>query len=419
MDHFTYTNGLLHAEGVSVPVLAEAMGTPFYCYSQATLIRHYRIFHEALSSLNPLICYAVKANDALAILKTLANEGAGADVVSGGEIRRALAAGVSPEKIVFSGVGKTREEMAFALKQNIFQFNVESEAELRVLSEVAVQEGSVAPIALRVNPDVDSATHAKISTGHKESKFGVPIADAARLYGIAASLPCIRAQSVSVHIGSQLTQLEPFAAAFARVVELVRELRGQGHAITGLDLGGGLGIPYGNQAAPPLPLAYAQVVEDAVNGLDARFVFEPGRVLVGNAGILVTRVIYVKQSGGRNFVVVDAGMNDLIRPTLYNAYHDIVPVVEGSGSALELADIVGPVCETGDIFATDRKLALPKAGDLLAFRSAGAYGATMASTYNSRPLLAEAMVNGKDFAVIRKRQTYEELLGRDLMPEWL
>jgi diaminopimelate decarboxylase len=418
MDHFTYKNGVLHAEDVSVEALAQTLGTPFYCYSTATLARHFRIFSDALKAHDPLICYAVKANDALAILKTLAREGSGADVVSGGEIWRALAAGIPPSKIVFSGVGKTREEMAFALSHNIFQFNVESEAELRVLSEVAASLGATANIALRVNPDVESDTHAKISTGHKESKFGVPVAEAPAIYAVAAKLPGIKAQGVSVHIGSQLTNLDPFASAFARVAVLVRELRAAGHAITGLDLGGGLGIPYGNKAAPPLPIAYAAIVAKATAGLDCRLVFEPGRLLVGNAGIMVARVIYVKKSGDRNFIVVDAGMNDLIRPALYDAYHDIVPVVE-TGSIVELADIVGPVCETGDIFAADRKLPLPKAGDLLAFRSAGAYGATMASTYNSRPLLAEAMVNGEDYAVIRERQTYEELLARDKLPGWL
>jgi diaminopimelate decarboxylase len=419
MDHFTYKNGVLHAEDVSVEALAQALGTPFYCYSTATLVRHFRIFSEALKESNPLICYALKANDALAIIKTLARSGAGADVVSGGEVRRALAAGVAPQKIVFSGVGKTRDEMAFALGQGIFQFNVESEAELRVLSEVALSLNKTASIALRVNPDVVSDTHAKISTGHKESKFGVPVADAAAIYAVAATLPGIRAQGVSVHIGSQLTNLEPFAHAFARVAELVRELRAAGHAITVLDLGGGLGIPYGNKEAPPLPVAYGEVVKKATAGLDCRLVFEPGRLLVGNAGILVTRVIYLKKSGERNFVVVDAGMNDLIRPALYDAYHDIVPVNEASAGAEGFADIVGPVCETGDIFALARSLKLPKAGDLLAFRSAGAYGATMASTYNSRPLLAEAMVNGSDYAVIRARQSYEELIGRDKLPGWL
>jgi len=419
MDHFAYKNGVLHAEEVDISAMANTIGTPFYCYSSATLKRHYRVFAAALAELNPLICYAVKANDARAVLATLAREGAGADVVSGGEVRRALAAGIAPAKIVFSGVGKTREEMAFALEQQVFQFNVESEAELLTLSEVAATTGHTAHIALRVNPDVNPATHAKISTGQKESKFGVPMQAAMALYERARNLPGITVQGVSVHIGSQLSSLAPFAAAFTRVVEMVRELRAQGHAITTLDLGGGLGIPYGNQPAPPMPADYAQSVKQATSGLDCQLIFEPGRLLVGNAGILVARVIYTKCSEGRNFIIVDAGMNDLIRPTLYNAYHDIVPVKENGQGKEQLADIVGPVCETGDIFASARAIVMPHAGDLLAFRSAGAYSASMASTYNSRPLLAEAMVNGSDYAVIRKRETYEELLARDLLPGWL
>jgi len=419
MDHFTYKDGVLHAEEVSIPALATIAGTPFYCYSSATLVRHFNVFQEALAGLKPLICYAVKANDTLAVLTTLAKAGSGADVVSGGEIRKALAAGIAPSRIVFSGVGKTRDEMAFALLQGIFQFNVESEAELFVLSEVAVSLKKTASMALRVNPDVIPGTHAKISTGQKESKFGVPIASAVTLYKKAATLPGIEVQGVSVHIGSQLANLAPFAHAFARVAELVRELRGEGLGIRTLDLGGGLGIPYGDQNPPPLPVAYADIVKEATRGLDCQLIFEPGRLLVGNAGILVTRVIYVKRSEGRIFVIVDAGMNDLIRPTLYNAYHDIVPVVAHETGETELVDIVGPVCETGDIFAAQRLMKVPNAGDLLAFRSAGAYGAAMAGTYNARPLLAEVMVNGDKHAVVRKRQTYEEMMARDSLPEWL
>jgi diaminopimelate decarboxylase len=418
MDHFTYKNGHLYAEDVSIEALAKEIGTPFYCYSSATLMRHYRVFSEALNEFNPLICYAVKANDTLAVLKTLADLGSGADVVSGGEIRRALAAGIPSRKIVFSGIGKTREEMAFALAQDIYQFNVESEAELRTLSEVAASQGKAARIALRVNPDVAADTHAKISTGHKGSKFGVPIATAPALYSLARILPGIDIQGVSVHIGSQLTHLEPFADAFASVAGLVKHLRSAGHAIRTLDLGGGLGIPYGNMEAPPLPVAYAKIVKKATEGINCNLIFEPGRVLVGNAGILVSKVLYIKESE-RIFVIVDAGMNDLIRPTLYNAFHDIVPIVKGQKDDGVLVDIVGPVCETGDIFAQDRLLALPKAGDLLAFRSAGAYGASMASTYNSRPLIAEVMVSGGNHALIRPRQTYDELLARDRLPEWL
>lgn len=418
MDHFTYKSGLLYAEDVALDALAEQYGTPFYCYSTATLERHYTVFAEALAPLNPLICYAVKANGALAVLATLAKLGSGADVVSGGEIRLALKAGIPPQKIVFSGVGKTVEEMRYGLEQGIFQFNVESEAELRQLSDVALSLGVRAPVALRVNPDVIPGTHAKISTGQKESKFGIAASSAQAMYALAASLPGLIVQGISVHIGSQLTAMPPFAHAFARVAAMVRELRAQGHAIHTLDLGGGLGVPYGNSVAPPSPTDYADIVMDSVKGLDCRLMFEPGRLLVGNAGILVTRVISMKQSEDRRFVIVDAGMNDLIRPSMYDAWHDIVPVRRTDAPA-QVVDIVGPVCETGDIFARDRALPLPKAGDLLAIRTAGAYGASMACTYNARPLLAEIMVNGTNSALIRRRQTYEELLSRDALPGWL
>ena len=419
MDHFAYKDATLHAEEVNIATIAKEAGTPFYCYSTSTLIRHYRIFKEALAECNPLICYATKANDTLAVIKTLAREGSGADVVSAGEIHIALAAGISPQKIVFSGIGKTRDEILYALDVGIFQFNVESESELHTISDVAVHLNKTANIAFRVNPDVVPHTHAKISTGQKESKFGVPIQDALRLYASAVTLPNINVQGVSVHIGSQLTTLAPFAAAFSRVKELVTELRQQGHTITTLDLGGGLGIPYGNQAEPPLPLAYAEMVKETTKDTGCQLIFEPGRLLVGNAGILVTRVIYVKRTNDRIFVIVDAGMNDLMRPTLYNAYHDIVPVMVNENAATEKVDIVGPVCETGDIFASDRLLKVPREGDLLAFRSAGAYGASMASCYNARPLLAEVMVNADQFSIVRKRQTYAELMARDTLPEWL
>lgn len=419
MDHFDYVNGVLHGEDVSLLDIADRVGTPFYCYSSSTLRRHYRVFRDALAERNPLICFAVKSCNTLAVVKTLASEGSGADVVSGGEVRIALAAGVSPEKIVFSGVGKTREEMAYALSQNIYQFNVESEAEVDALSEVAVAQKSVARIAIRVNPDVIPGTHAKISTGNKETKFGVPISAAHELYARAMKLPGIEVQGVSVHIGSQLTDLDPFAGAFARVVQLVHELRAEGVPIITLDLGGGLGIPYGNIEPPPLPVTYGEVVKKATEGLDCKLIFEPGRLLVGNAGVLVTRVLYLKRSEGRVFVIVDAGMNDLMRPAMYDAHHDIVPVLQGTGTGRQLVDVVGPVCETSDIFCKDRQLSLPRTGELLAFRSAGAYGSSMASTYNARPLLPEVMVNGKDMAVIRQRQTYEDLLSRDKIPSWL
>lgn len=419
MDHFTYKHGQLHAEEVSLAAIAERVGTPFYCYSSATLRRHFRVFQEALHGVSPLICYALKACDTLAVVKTLAREGAGADVVSGGEVRIALAAGVPPHKIVFSGVGKTREEMAYALAQDIFQFNLESEAELDALSEVATAQKAVARVALRVNPDVIPHTHAKISTGQKESKFGIPISEAPALYMKAARLPGIEVQGISVHIGSQLIGLEPFETAFNHVAELVRMLRAEGHSITTVDFGGGLGIPYGNTAEPPLPLAYGDIVRDATKDLGCQLIFEPGRVLVGNAGVLVTKVLYLKRSEGRVFVIVDAGMNDLVRPAMYDAHHNIVPVAENAGMGVDLADVVGPVCETSDIFAKDRRMNIPRAGELLAFRSAGAYGASMASTYNARPLLPEVMVNGSDFAIIRPRQTYEELMSRDKLPGWL
>lgn len=418
MDHFSYKNGSYHAEDVAIERIAKDIGTPFYCYSTATLSRHFQVFAGHFAEIGAKVCYAVKANSNLAILKTLASLGCGADVVSEGEIRLALAAGMKPSDIVFSGVGKTAGEMAFALEKDIFQFNVESYPELELLSDVALSKNKKARIAVRVNPDVDAKTHAKISTGQKESKFGIDMAQAMDIYRKASSMPGIEVQGVSVHIGSQLTNLEPFAQAFARVRAFVGELRAEGFTISTLDLGGGLGIPYG-QEEPPLPDAYAEIAKRETKDLGCQVIFEPGRVLVGNAGILVTRVIYVKKGEGRTFVIVDAAMNDLIRPTLYGAFHDIVHVVPASGNApTELADIVGPVCETGDIFAEQRLLKLPQPGDLLAFRSAGAYGAVMSGTYNARPLIAEVMVKGKDYAVVRPRQTYEELLGRDKLPGW-
>lgn len=419
MDHFQYKNDLLHAEDVNLHTLAETLGTPFYCYSSATLTRHFHVFTEALAPLNPLVCYAVKANPTLAVLATLARLGAGADVVSEGEIRAALAAGMPPQKIVFSGVGKTTAEMAYALEQNILQFNVESEPELLALSAVAKRLGKIAHIAIRVNPDVTPHTHAKISTGQKESKFGIPMSAAEGLYREAMALEGIQVQGVSVHIGSQLTQTAPFAEAFSRVRSFVETLRGRGIPLETIDLGGGLGIPYRGDAPPP-PSDYAAIAKDIFSGLNARYIFEPGRLLVGNAGILVTRVIYVKKGEDRTFVILDAGMNDLLRPTLYDAYHEIIPVAAAPKNARTTAvDVVGPVCETGDIFAEARPMVLPKAGDLVAFRSAGAYGASMASTYNSRPLIAEVMVKGAAFSLIRPRQSYADLIARDALPKWM
>jgi diaminopimelate decarboxylase len=419
MDHFHYYSGELYAEGVRIADLAARVGTPFYCYSSATLVRHFHVFREGLGALNPLICYAAKANSNRAVLATLAHEGAGCDVVSEGEIRLALASGMRADQIVFSGVGKTRREMEYALSQDIFQFNVESLPELDLLDRVAGDMGRKAPVALRVNPDVIPYTHAKISTGQKESKFGIAWKDARDFFRRATALPNIELQGVSVHIGSQLTKLDPFREAFTRVRELVTELRAEGLDIRVIDLGGGLGIPYeADGTAPPMPTAYGAMVQEVFDGFDAQYVFEPGRLIVGNAGILVTEVIYEKESAGRRFVILDGAMNDLIRPTLYSAHHDIVPVRE-TDAPLTPADVVGPVCETGDIFASDRPLPPLAPGDLVAFRSAGAYGAVMSGTYNARLLIPEVLVYGTEWAVVRPRPDYESLIERDSLPEWL
>lgn len=417
MDHFHYKNGVYHAEEVSLETIAQSVGTPFYCYSTATLTRHYKVFSSHFTEAKAKICYAVKANGNVAILRTLAKLGCGADVVSEGEIRLALKAGIKPSDIVFSGVGKTADEMAYALSQDIFQFNVESEPELVLLNTIAESKNKKARVAIRVNPDVDPKTHAKISTGQKESKFGVAMSRALPVYTLAAKLPHIDVQGVSVHIGSQLTSIEPFMKAFAHVRNFVLTLRAQGFTIKTVDLGGGLGIPYGKDE-PPLPDIYAETALRETSGLGCQLIFEPGRVLIGNAGILVTQVLYVKKSENRTFVVVDAAMNDLMRPTLYDAYHEILPVRE-SNNARQAVDVVGPVCETGDIFAEGRPLAIPAMGDLMVLRSAGAYGASMSNTYNARLLVPEVLVNGSDFAVIRARQTYEDLMGRDSLPAWL
>lgn len=402
-----------------MPRIAQEIGTPFYCYSTATLTRHYRVFDEAFAGLDHLICYSLKANSNQAVVATLARLGAGADVVSEGELRRALAAGIPPEKIVFSGVGKTARELAFGLDSRIHCFNVESEPELALLSEIASARGATAAISIRINPDVDAKTHAKISTGRKENKFGVPFTRARDVYAHAANLPGIRVAGIDTHIGSQLTDLEPFDNAFRLISELATELRADGHAIEHVDLGGGLGIPYrDDQAAPPLPSAYAETVRKHMNRIGCRVIFEPGRLIAGNAGILVTQVIYVKEGGDRTFVIVDAAMNDLVRPTLYDAYHRIGPVKETRAPEI-VCDVVGPICESGDFFARERRLPRPQAGDLLAVYSAGAYGAVQAGTYNSRLLIPEVLVNGEKFAVVRPRQTYDELIGLDRVPGWL
>jgi diaminopimelate decarboxylase len=422
MHHFAYRGGVLHAEDVSLASLAAEVGTPFYCYATATLERHYRVLQEAFAGLDVLICYALKANSNQAVIATLGRLGAGMDVVSEGELRRALAAGVPADRIIFAGVGKTREEMAVALKEGILGFNVESEPELEALSEVAAGLGCIARMALRINPDVDAKTHAKISTGKAENKFGVPYGDALRLYGRAAELPGIQVAGIHMHIGSQITDLAPFRHAFTLMRDLVVELRRAGHAIEHVDLGGGLGVPYrsGANDISPSPKAYADMVHETLGGLGLKLVLEPGRVIVANAGVLVTRAIYIKRGRDKVFTVVDAAMNDLIRPTLYEAEHEIWPVREAAAQAPSvLQDVVGPVCETGDYLAQGRMLPPCAAGDLLAIMSAGAYGAAMSSTYNSRLLVPEVLVDGADWAVVRPRPTYADLIGLDRVPGWL
>ena len=421
MDHFLYRDGILHAEDVAIPDIAAAVGTPFYVYSTATLTRHYRLFAEALSPLPHLVCFAVKSLSNVAVLKTLGDLGAGMDVVSGGEYMRARAAGVPGDRIVFSGVGKTREEMRLVLTGGARQLNIESEPEMRALSEVATSLGVTCPITVRVNPDVDARTHEKIATGKKENKFGIPIDRAREVYAEAARLPGLRVVGIDVHIGSQLTELEPFAQAYGKVADLTLALRADGHRISRLDLGGGLGIPYTrSNDAPPLPTDYGDLVKRTVGHLGCEIEIEPGRLISGNAGLLVSRVIYVKKGEGRDFLILDAAMNDLVRPSMYGAHHDIVPVVEPApGVEPAPFDVVGPVCETGDTFAKARALPTLAEGDLVAFRSAGAYGAVMASEYNTRPLVPEVLVKADHFAVIRARPTLEEILRRDTIPAWL
>ena len=421
MDHFLYKNGQLMAEDVALADIAAAVGTPFYAYSAATLTRHYQLFTEALSPLPHKVCFAIKSLSNLAVLKLLGDLGAGMDVVSGGEYLRAKAAGVPGERIVFSGVGKTRDEMRMALTGGVRQFNVESEPELLALSAVATELGLSAPITLRINPDVDAKTHEKIATGKKENKFGIPISKAREVYAQAARLPGLQVVGIDVHIGSQLTELAPFEAAFSKVAELTEQLRADGHTITRLDLGGGLGIPYTrSNEAPPLPLDYGALIKRTLGHLGCEIEIEPGRLISGNSGVLVSEVIYVKQGEDRTFLIVDAAMNDLVRPSMYGAHHDIVPVIEAeAGAEMQDYDVVGPVCETGDTFAKARALPALAAGDLLAFRSAGAYGAVMASEYNTRPLVPEVLVQGDHFAVIRARPTFDEILNRDTIPAWL
>ena len=421
MDHLNYKNGNLHAEDVALSDIAAEVGTPFYVYSTATLERHFRLFDDALSGMDHLVCYAMKAASNQSIIKTLAALGAGMDVVSGGEYLRAIRAGVPPDRIVFSGVGKTRAEMEMIVQGGVRQVNVESEPEMVLLDKVARAHKKKIPITIRVNPDVDAKTHSKIATGKSENKFGIPITKARDVYAIAAKLEGLEIVGIDVHIGSQLTDLEPFGLAYRKVAELTETLRADGHDIRRLDLGGGLGIPYvrGNEA-PPLPADYGALIKREVGHLGCEVEIEPGRLIVGNAGLLVSSVIYVKEGEGRNFLILDAAMNDLIRPAMYDAHHDIVPVQEPkAGADYADFDVVGPVCETGDTFARNRALQRLEDGDLVAFRSAGAYGAVMASEYNSRPLIPEVLVKGDQFAVIRPRPTLEEMINRDTIPSWL
>ncbi|MGC1692464.1 MAG: diaminopimelate decarboxylase [Pseudolabrys sp.] len=421
MHHFPYRDGVLHAEAVNLDTLAAAVGTPFYCYSTATLTRHYQVFATAFADVRALVCYAMKANSNQAVVKTLAKLGAGADVVSGGELRRARLAGIPPDKIMFSGIGKTAPELALAVDEGIFCVNVESEAELELLSSIASAKGRSARVSIRVNPDIDAKTHHKIATGKAENKFGIPISRAREIYARAAKLKGLEVAGVDMHIGSQITELDPFGNAFALLAEFVRVLRSDGHTISHVDLGGGLGIPYrDDNEAPPHPEAYAEVVKRATRDLDCRLIFEPGRLLVGNAGILMTRVLFVKHGEAKNFVIVDAAMNDLMRPTLYDAHHEIWPVAEKPSSGRRIrADVVGPVCESGDFLAVNRDMVEPADGALLAVMSAGAYGAVQAGTYNTRALVPEVLVNGAEWALIRPRLEVDQLIALDRMPDWL
>jgi diaminopimelate decarboxylase len=421
MDHFLYQKGELYAEDVSLRDIAAQVGTPFYCYSAATLTRHFNLFDEALAGMEHLVCYAMKANSNQAVLKLLGDLGAGMDVVSGGEYRRARAAGVPGERIVFSGVGKTEEEMRLAISGGIRQFNIESEPEMALLSGVATSMGAEVPVTIRVNPDVDAKTHEKISTGKKGDKFGIPISRAVEVYAQAAALPGLKVIGIDVHIGSQMVDLEPFRLAFRKVAELTEVLRAEGHEIARLDLGGGLGIPYErSNADPPLPRDFGAVVREEVGHLGCEIEIEPGRLIAGNAGVLVSKVIYVKSGEDRNFLILDAAMNDLIRPAMYGAYHDIIPLTEPApGAEPATYDVVGPVCESGDTFTKQRVMAQMDPGGLVAFRSAGAYGAVMSSEYNSRPLIPEVLVKGDQFAVIRPRPTFDEMINRDTIPPWL
>jgi diaminopimelate decarboxylase len=421
MHHFAYRGGVLHAEDVDLVALADAVGTPLYCYSSATIERHYRVFADAFAGIDALICYSVKANSNQAVIATLGRLGSGVDVVSGGELLRARAAGIPPDKIMFSGIGKTADELALAVDAGILCVNVESEPELELLSSIAAAKGRTIDIAVRVNPDIDAKTHVKITTGKAENKFGIPISRAREVYARAAKLPGLRAAGVDMHLGSQIVALDPFGDAFALLADFVRALRADGHTIEHLDFGGGLGIPYrDDNAPPPDPQAYAALVKRATAGLHCKLIFEPGRLIVGNAGILLTRVLYLKKAETKTFVIVDAGMNDLIRPTLYDAHHEIWSVRETPAGARRITtDVVGPVCESGDFLALNRALVPPRPGDLLAVMSAGAYGAVQAGTYNTRPLVPEVLVRKAEWALVRPRVNAEQLIALDRLPDWL
>ena len=419
MNGFAYRDGRLHADAVDLTAVADAVGTPTYVYSTAIMEARYRAFADAFADVDALVCYALKANGNLAVIRTFAALGAGADVVSAGELARARAAGVDPKRIVFAGVGKTTAEMATALEAGILQFNVESEPELIALDAVARERGLRAPVALRVNPDVAADTHDKIATGRKHNKFGIAFEDVPAVARLARELPGIELAGVAVHIGSQITDLAPFRAAFGRVVELVRALHADGHAIRELDLGGGLGVDYRGET-PPTVARYAEMAKAVTRGLGCRLVLEPGRHLVADAGVLLVRVVYVKRSGDRTFVITDGAMNDLIRPTLYDAYHKIEPVREPTPDAPRApVDIVGPVCETGDMFALDRPMPPVDSGDLLAIRTTGAYGAVMASSYNARPTPPEVLVRDRTFAVVKPRAELAQLFADERLPPWL
>ena len=420
MHHFNYEDGRLHCEGVDLDRIADEVGTPVYVYSTATLRRHARVIAAAFEGMDCLIAYSVKANGNLAVLKTLASEGCGADVVSGGELKRALTAGIPAEKTVFSGVGKTREEMALALEQGIHQFNVESGAELMALSDVAASMGKIAPVALRVNPDVAAGGHPNISTGKSGDKFGVPWADAPGLYEQMKSLPGVKAIGVDVHIGSQIGELGPMRAAFEKTLGMVKDLRAAGHDLQRIDLGGGLGIPYRDSDSPATPADYAQMIREVTEGLGLQVILEPGRVIAGNAGVMVSEVLYHKPAPDRTFLILDAGMNDLMRPALYQAHHDILPLQEPNAETARTSyDIVGPICESTDKFAAQRDMPEVPAGSRIAFMSSGAYGAVLSSQYNARPLVAEVLVDGDQYALVRRRPSFDEMIELEQTPDWL